>query len=63
MKLTLSEWRRLRGMSRKALAEAVGKSEVTIWHWEKGDSERRPSEVAALRKALNLEEQDVLILP
>lgn len=63
MKLTLLEWRRLRGLSRKKLAEMIGKSEVTIYNWEKGLSERRPSEVEALRKALSLKKDDVIIMP
>lgn len=63
MKLTLIEWRRLRGMSRKALAEAIGKSELTIYNWEQGKSERRPSEIKALREALNLKANDVILLP
>lgn len=63
MKYTLKQWRMLRGMTRKELAEAIGKSETTIWHWEKGHSERRPSEVEALRKALDLKKSDVIILP
>lgn len=63
MKLTLAEWRRLRGLSRKKLGELVGKSQLTIRNWERGDSERKPSEIEALRKALNLTDEDVLILP
>lgn len=50
-------------MTRKELAEAIGKSEVTIYNWELGKSERRPSEVEALRKALDLKKSDVIILP
>ena len=50
-------------MSRKALAEAIGKSEPTIYNWEQGKSERKPSEIQALRNALNLKEDDVIILP
>lgn len=38
----------------RALAELVGVSKVTIWKWEKGDSEPQARLIPPLAKALNV---------
>lgn len=64
MKHTLAEWRRLRGMSQTALAEAIGKETYqTIRRWEKGETQPRQGDLEKLRKVLGLKASDHIILP
>lgn len=63
MNFELKEWRRLRGITMEDLAKRVGVSKVTIWKWEKGDTEPRISDMEKLRKALSLKAKDTITLP
>lgn len=63
MKHTIKEWRVLRGMSQTDLAEAIGKTFVTISKWEQGHTEPKMSDMDKLRKALKLKASDSIILP
>ena len=44
---TIKEWRAIRLMSQKQLADAIGSSEFVIWQWE---SNRRGMAAHSLRK-------------
>lgn len=63
MKLTIKEWRTLRSMSQADLADAIGKTSVTISKWEQGHTEPKMSDMDKLRKTLKLKASDSIILP
>ena len=64
MKGTLQQWRMFRGMTRKKLAEAIGRSEPTISNWEKGVSEPTATDIANIEKMLNIKwSDDVIFVP
>lgn len=62
MRYTLKQWRKLRDLSRKSLAELVGKTETTIWSWEVGKTEPKASDLENLRNALELSDNDIILL-
>lgn len=63
MNYTLKQWRKLRDMSRKELAERIGKTEITIWNWERGQTSPRASDIKAIREVLMLTPEDNILLP
>lgn len=63
MKYTIKEWRTLRSMSQADLADAIGKTSVTISKWEQGHTEPKMSDMDKLRKALKLKPSDSIVLP
>jgi len=50
----LRSLREAQGLTVRALAERVGVSKVTIWKWEKGESEPRARLLAPLARALDV---------
>ena len=53
-----------RGMTRKKLAEAIGRSEPTISNWEKGVSEPTATDIANIEKVLSIKwSDDVIFVP
>lgn len=50
----LRSLRQAQGLTVLALAEAVGVSKVTIWKWEKGDTQPRARMIPQLAKALHV---------
>ena len=64
MEKTLKEWRELRGYSQGEFAELIGKSQVTVSHWETG--KKKPTkieDVAVIRRVLKLKPKDAISLP
>ena len=63
MKKKLIEWRKEKGLSREQLGNMIGMTGVTIWKWENENFDPKISQMTALRKALNLKKDDVIIVP
>lgn len=59
---TLKQLRLFAGMTRKNLAEALGKSESTIQNWETGRSQPNANDIAKLEKVLNMKWADVILV-
>jgi transcriptional regulator with XRE-family HTH domain len=49
-------------MTRKSLAEALGKSESTIQNWETGRSQPNANDIAKLEQVLNMKWADVILV-
>lgn len=62
VKYTLRQWRKLRDITIKGLAEAVGVDYTTIWRWEKGDMPNAKY-IPLLEKALDIKWSDDVLLP
>ena len=62
VKYTLKQWRRLRGLSQQALADAVGVNYTTIWRWEAGDMPNAKY-IPLLEKALDIKWSDDVLMP
>lgn len=62
MEYTLKEWRNQKGISQTELAEAIGRTQVTISHWETGTSDLKFKDMQKLRTALGLEPTDVILM-
>lgn len=63
MKRTLEEWRELRYMTQKDLADAIGKTNMTISLWETGKSEPKYSDLVKLSQVLKTKGIDNILLP
>lgn len=63
MKRTLKEWRELRYMSQEQLAEAIGRTNMTVSLWETGKSEPKYSDLVKLSQVLRTKGIDNIILP
>ena len=48
--LTLTQWRRLKGLSQRELAELSGISERSIWEYEKNNNALENSSYATVKK-------------
>lgn len=59
---TLKQLRLFAGMTRKNLAEALGKSESTIQNWETGRSQPNANDIAKLEQVLNMKWADVILV-
>lgn len=59
---TLKQLRLFAGMTRKSLAEALGKSEGTIQNWETGRSQPNANDIAKLEQVLNMKWADVILV-
>lgn len=59
---TLKQLRLFAGMTRKNLAEALGKSEGTIQNWETGRSQPNANDIAKLEQVLNMKWADVILV-
>lgn len=57
----LRELRVERGMSQQALANQIGISKVTIWHWEKGQTLPRPKTLRLAAEALAVPPEQLMI--
>lgn len=53
----LTQARRLSGLPKKAVAEALGVSPVAVTHWEAGTTKPRPNHIAALAETLDVKAQ------
>ena len=60
--LKLKECRERRGVSQKALAQAIGVNETTIIRWEKQRTHPNTGQLAALSKALNVSFDELLVV-
>ena len=61
-KFTLMQWRKIAGLSRNELAEAVNKDPTTIWNWETGKTNPNATDIANLEHVLNINwSQDILM--
>ena len=60
---TLKQWRAVRGLTLKQVADAVGKSYGIVWNWENGKSEPRASDIAKLEQVLNIKWSDDVVMP
>lgn len=58
VKYTLKQWRVLRGLTQKAVGDALGVSDVTIHKWETGKGEPKASQIAKLEQVLNIKWSD-----
>lgn len=63
MAYTLKQWRMLRNMSQEQLAEAIGRTSITISLWETGKSEPKYSDLIKMSRVLKTEGIDNIILP
>lgn len=63
MAYTLRQWRAIRNMSQEQLAEAIGKTNMTISNWETGKTEPSYSELVKLSLVLNTNGIDNILLP
>ena len=60
MKLTLKQWRLIRGMTQAQLAEALEVTPVTIWKWEHtGNMSAKKLQAAA--KVLEVSTDDIIL--
>ena len=59
---TLKQLRLFAGMTRKSLAEALGKSESTIQNWETGRSQPNANDIVKLEQVLNMRWADVILV-
>ena len=59
---TLKQLRLFAGMTRKNLAEALGKSESSIQNWEIGRSQPNANDIAKLEQVLNMKWADVILV-
>ncbi len=64
MEHTIKEWRELRGISQGELADLIGKSQVTVSHWETGKATpTKLKDLTALKQVLKLKSKDGILLP
>lgn len=59
---TLKQLRAWRNLSRKELGAIIGVDQQTIYNWETGRTEPKYRDVLKVRKALELEPTDVILL-
>lgn len=58
---TLRQWRKLRDLSLREMADAVGVNPTTIWRWESGDMPNAKY-IPEIEKALDIKwSDDVLV--
>ena len=46
--MKLKDYRKLRGLTRRAVGEALGVNQITIWRWETGKTAPRRTQVRAV---------------
>ena len=46
--MKLKDYRKLRGLTRRAAGEALGVNQITIWRWETGRSAPRPEQARVI---------------
>lgn len=61
MKYTLKQWRVLRGMTQKDLAEYLGVTESAVSQWENGTSAPRLKHLQAIAKIFGIEIGDIIL--
>ena len=59
---TLKQLRLFAGLTRKDLAQKLGKSESTIQNWEKGRSQPNANDIVKLEQELNIKWADVVLV-
>ena len=62
MKLTLRQWRMMRGLTQPELGKAVGRTANTILNWEKGYTDLTSKDMDKLRKVLKLKSTDSILM-
>ena len=59
---TLKQLRLFAGLTRKDLAQKLGRSESTIQNWEKGRSQPNANDIVKLEQVLNIKWADVVLV-
>jgi transcriptional regulator with XRE-family HTH domain len=59
---TLKQLRLFAGLTRKELAEKLGKSQSTVWNWEIGKTQPNANDIAKLEDVLNIKWADVILV-
>ena len=62
MEYTLKQWRGIKNISQDKLAAAIGRTQITISHWETGKSGPKAGDMCKLREALALGPEDVILM-
>lgn len=62
-KFTLMQWRKIAGLSRGELAEAVRRDPSTIYNWETGKTQPSATDIANLEHVLNINWSDDILMP
>lgn len=60
MKLTIKEWRRVKGISQKQMADLIGVHVNTYMSWEENPGEMRLSKAAIIAEKLEIPLDDIL---
>ena len=63
MSLTIRQWRRLKEMSQKNLADACGVHENTIRNWEEDSSQIKLSDAIKLSEVFGVSIDDIVFTP
>lgn len=59
---TLKQLRMFAGMTRKDLAQKLGKSDSTIQNWETGRTQPNANDIVKLEQVLNIKWSDVILM-
>lgn len=59
---TLKEWRKHRGLTQSELAEAVGRSLMTVSNWENG-GQPKASDIAKIEQVLDINWSTDVVVP
>ena len=59
---TLKQLRMFAGLTRKDLAQKLGKSDSTIQNWENGRTQPNANDIVKLEQVLNIKWSDVILM-
>lgn len=62
-KFTLRQWRVLAGLSREKLGNKIGRTPMTIYKWENGQTQPNATDIANLEDALNIVWSRDILMP